>query len=608
MAWLWSGASSAVTCFYCNSRLTLVRSAPSGALAAAKGKHRQLDDHVAVGSPDAFWCALCGQITRTDGNGEILSDEAAHHDSTLNQASFALRGTATRRDRLPTSFPSTSTTPFCRQCLSNQALQLHLLASYPLDESEPSWASSSSSGTGRRSSGDPSIHGETVDPYPPLNEYRRSLDLRYPLVCPDCAPAVESTIRARDYRVKAQALGWRLGETQRRRDAEARRTEEARRREGRVWIVQGIGWRIRGVAWASTHIAVIAALSADCLAVPGLGFVASPALLLFLAVLSLFWSFWDPTWHAARLERARGRDFVVRHRPTYLTVQMTAYLARLAVIIASWWHREAPASSAAWWVSFAGLAFSLLALVSACVIPKLQPRPPVRLGSRHGLSTSLTTHASTPPADPLEPLANLSLSHNGSLLVPSPPRTPTTTVTRKEQNSAARDRQAQQSGGSFSLGGMRSGRSSPSPLGGSPNCARPAEASAGPDLLGAEVDHDSDTGMDWCPTPPPAVTSTSTSTAAYASDLHLDKTRSPLASASARFATNHVTFARQRFVPPDTRPPTGLEGMFERVVAVRDGGVSETGVVPEVGRDVEMKGVTPTDSGRRRAWLAGWWK
>jgi hypothetical protein len=28
-------------------------------------------------------------------------------------------------------------------------------------------------------------------------------------------------------------------------------------------------------------------------------------------------------------------------------------------------------------------------------------------------------------------------------------------------------------------------------------------------------------------------------------------------SSSARFSTNHVTFARQRFVPPDTRKPTG---------------------------------------------------
>ena len=154
------------------------------------------------------------------------------------------------RDRLPTLFPSSTTTtrstPFCRHCLSNQALQLHLLASYPLDES------SFEDSTRRHPDSE-------IDPYPPLDEYRRSLDLRYPLVCAECAPAVEFTIRERDYRVKAQALGWRLRETQRRREEEERRSDEARRREGRDWIVQGLVWRLRGVAWASTHVTAIAA-------------------------------------------------------------------------------------------------------------------------------------------------------------------------------------------------------------------------------------------------------------------------------------------------------------------------------------------------------------
>lgn len=162
-------------------------------------------------------------------------------------------GTAAR-DRFPTLFPSSTTTttrstPFCRNCLSNQALQLHLLASYPLDESSPSSDDSSAR---------PS-HESEIDPYPPLDEYRRSLDLRYPLVCAECAPAVESTIRERDYRVKAQALGWRLRETQRRREEEEKRSDEARRREGRNWVVQGAVWRLRGVTWASTHVAAIAA-------------------------------------------------------------------------------------------------------------------------------------------------------------------------------------------------------------------------------------------------------------------------------------------------------------------------------------------------------------
>lgn len=65
MAWLWSGAHNTVTCFYCNSLLDLVPSAPSSAR-AAKGKTDTA--RVAVGSRDDFWCAVCGQITR---RGEV---------------------------------------------------------------------------------------------------------------------------------------------------------------------------------------------------------------------------------------------------------------------------------------------------------------------------------------------------------------------------------------------------------------------------------------------------------------------------------------------------------------------------------------------------------
>ena len=63
MAWLWSGSANRVTCFYCNSHLTLLPPA-----SGTKGKHRQLDPHlkdaVAVGAHDDFWCSACGQITR----------------------------------------------------------------------------------------------------------------------------------------------------------------------------------------------------------------------------------------------------------------------------------------------------------------------------------------------------------------------------------------------------------------------------------------------------------------------------------------------------------------------------------------------------------------
>ncbi|GJN89697.1 hypothetical protein Rhopal_002684-T1 [Rhodotorula paludigena] len=160
-AWFAPSSRARVECFFCTSRCLLVPPAPSrGAL--AKGKHRALDEHdgpVAVGSRDDFWCGQCGQINRRAQNGDILSDDAAHWDPALNRDSFDKRA-STSRHRLPPSFPSPSTTPFCRQCLANQSLQLHLLASYPSSSDD-----------------------EADESYPPLETYRQSLDQRYPLVC-----------------------------------------------------------------------------------------------------------------------------------------------------------------------------------------------------------------------------------------------------------------------------------------------------------------------------------------------------------------------------------------------------------------------------------------
>lgn len=261
------------------------------------------------------------------------------------------------------------------------------------------------------------------------------------------------------------------------------------------------------------------------------------------------------------------------------------------------------------------------ALMSATLIPTLQPRTPVRLQARaKSSSTSLaadssssTTTASFQSADPLEPLANLSLSHNGSLLVPSPPTTPTPTgtgTTRRKQSATIREQQqlsTKSRRGSFSLG-LRSWRSSPSPLGVAAAATRPTD-----DAPSHFVDDDDDddenfddageTSMDWCPTPPPASVSTSSAFASRANSNN---------SPSSSFSTNHVTFARQRFVPPDTRTPTGLEGMFERVVAVRDDDavLLSGGTVPVVaGRDVEMKSVAQsTTGGGSSTWgLARWW-
>ncbi|BGP47272.1 hypothetical protein JCM10450v2_003124 [Rhodotorula kratochvilovae] len=537
-----------VQCWYCSTRLCLLPPAPTRA-ALAKGKARAVepdqDGPVAVGTRDEFWCGECGQITRHDQNGDVVSEDAAFFDSRLNDDSFAKRGSPSRH-RLPTSFPSTSTTPFCRQCLANQSLQLHLLASYPSDSDSDA--------------------EDGASDFPPLEEYRLSLDARYPLVCAACAPAVEGTIRERDYRVKAQALGWRLRESQRAREREERVSEERRRREGRRWVVEGWAWRARGLLDPALSSAPSALLST-----PYRHAVVS------LALLSLLWSFWDPTWAQLRLERARGRNMGVQRRREYLAIQMLAYLVRLVGAVL-FQFRLVSSPNTARLAAATVLLLTLVALLSALYLPRLKPPPPIRLTSHASSASSANNSRSgTPtralflPADPLEPLAHLSLSRPGSLLAPSPPATPTTPH--------ARGRSPFEGAGRAGGGSARQRARLPS-LSLRPWArTQPATAADAPQAMdvdapgpAAAAGDDADNSMDWAPLPPSS------------------------SSSPPRARVEHVTFARQRFVPPDLRKPTGLEGMFERVVAVRE---------QEAEGVRAMDGVELAKPGEKEG---GWWK
>ncbi|GAA5844115.1 hypothetical protein JCM9279_003736 [Rhodotorula babjevae] len=561
-----------VQCWYCSTRLHLLPPAPTRA-ALNKGKGRAVDSPpgidgpVAVGTRDEFWCGECGQITKTVQNGEVVSDDAAFFDSRLNDDSFAKHASPSRH-RLPSSFPTASTTPFCRQCLANQSLQLHLLASYPSD-----------------SELDPDDPDSDLSAFPPLDTYRQSLDARYPLVCSSCAPVVEDTIRERDYRVKAQALGWRLRESQRAREREERVSEERRRGDGRRWTVEGWAWRARGAAWVTTGVGTAAACCC-CLAEPYLAISLDGRLgsrvrhvLVPLALVSILWSFWDPTWSRARLERARGRSPNVRGRALYLAIQMSAYVVRIAVAIAFQFHLFSSAHTSR--VAVTLLVVTVLALASALYLPRLKPPTPIRLAPR----PSSTPGTSTPTSsrfplgagpDPLEPLAHLSLSRPGSLLAPSPPATPTSPgsglSTAAASSRAATPRARAASGPRARLPGLslRAWRGG--------GAAQPAMDVDGD----GDGDGKGDNSMDWAPLPPSA----------------------PSSPFGQQQQQQHITFARQRFVPPDTRQPTGLEGMFERVVAVREGDEERRdGEAVEGMQGVEM---AKPGTGGGGAWWRGW--
>lgn len=98
--------------------------------------------------PRSFRCSQCSCWNRYDARGEIVSDEPAMHDESMNTRSFAKRGETTplytyypfdrlvsvvsitaspRKDRfLPTYGPVI----FCHTCQTNQMLISNLLSNY----------------------------------------------------------------------------------------------------------------------------------------------------------------------------------------------------------------------------------------------------------------------------------------------------------------------------------------------------------------------------------------------------------------------------------------------------------------------------------------------
>jgi hypothetical protein len=173
---------------------------------------------------------------------------------------------------------------------------------------------------------DPSFPGL----YASLPSYLAKLHSRYPPVCPDCQPAVDSALRKADHRAQVEAWGSAL-----RRGAS--RADEVESAPG--WA-EVLVWRVRGVLWASSAILSLglgllgwSKLSDWEIALTGGEGSISPAALVVLGAAtrrrgldlplsmlglhcaSLLWIAWDPYW----LRRVRSQDNAkLRGRPTWI--------------------------------------------------------------------------------------------------------------------------------------------------------------------------------------------------------------------------------------------------------------------------------------------------
>ncbi|KAJ7102090.1 Ima1 N-terminal domain-containing protein [Mycena belliarum] len=327
--------ASTLTCFFCNS--TLAQSPRD---------------------PTNFRCPHCNCVNRWV-DGQIVSDEPAMHDENLNSKAFSKRSMP-RKDRLPTIYgPGV----FCHTCQTNQMLLVNLLANYLPPPGSP----------------------ESERRMQTLDEYRESLHLRYPPVCESCRPAVEEEIRRKDAMARTQALGGWLNQTK----GKSRQRQTSQTIQEPDKLPEMVVWRLRGCLWAATLTASIL-----CSASAALGYRPFRSLsfvlpgLPVLAVLSIFWAAWDPTYSSFRSARMQGRDVRVRGKTKHITLQMLSWTSRLitSIILAAHWSRRTDVLHLSQFPSARGrLYFTFYLVVELCAaflsffILRLQQPPAIRL-------------------------------------------------------------------------------------------------------------------------------------------------------------------------------------------------------------------------------------
>ncbi|KAJ7654983.1 Ima1 N-terminal domain-containing protein [Mycena polygramma] len=263
--------------------------------------------------PANFRCPYCNCLNRWV-DGHIVSDEPAMHDENLNSRAFSKRAVP-RTDRLPTMY---GPNVFCHTCQTNQMLLVNLLANYLPENAGP----------------------ESDQRMQTLDEYRESLHLRYPPVCESCQPAVEEEIRRKDAMARTQALGGWLNQTKGKvRQRQASLTKDDTDKLG----MEMLAWRIRGCLWAGT---VMTSMVASASAALGYRPFASLSFILpvlpAVALVSLFWVAWDPTYSSSRSARIQGRDVRLRGKSKHITLQMFSWVSRLttSLILATYWLRK----------------------------------------------------------------------------------------------------------------------------------------------------------------------------------------------------------------------------------------------------------------------------
>ncbi|KZT72799.1 hypothetical protein DAEQUDRAFT_808781 [Daedalea quercina L-15889] len=374
---------NSVTCFFCQSIISPIPR-----------------------NPHSFRCPHCDCWNRFDANGEILSDEPAMHEESLNAQSFARRASP-RKDRLPSMYASAL---FCRTCQTNQMLLANLLSNYLPPPDHPDFE--------RRAD--------------MLPEYKHSIEARYPPVCADCAPAVEEEIRRRDNMARARALGGFLGAS----NPHRRRVTRTQRDRDKL-TRQITFWKVRGCLWLACLVCTLGSYALVAVGYAGFHIPDSvkpglPA----LAFVSILWTAWDPTYGSLKRAEYQGRTVRQQGKREYNTLQVIAWLSRCCTSLLLAMSRFQPEWDQLWpWTNpdspltrkycIASLALELIILARCFTTLRLERPPPVRLTeaasqgkqSLASVTSAPTSHGATPAIEP-DLLAPLSLSSKPVVIPP----------------------------------------------------------------------------------------------------------------------------------------------------------------------------------------------
>ncbi|KAK6347659.1 hypothetical protein TWF718_005498 [Orbilia javanica] len=154
-----------ITCFYCNQPSYIPRTGNS--------------------SPREFDCPRCYSTNKFDENGQILD---YHPDVEQPFVKFA------RDNASPKSKAHRHVSVLCRSCENNHSIIVEQLANYLPEETDPNYE----------------YLAEHID------DFRRQLEEKYPPVCDNCAPKVNSIIKGIRYNVISKGMARVLVNTEKR--------------------------------------------------------------------------------------------------------------------------------------------------------------------------------------------------------------------------------------------------------------------------------------------------------------------------------------------------------------------------------------------------------